>query len=336
MIIKMKENATVSQIEHVKNIIKNRNCTLEEIKDNAITLIINDSNEFLEKDYFEKLDGVKEVCYAKKTFYLASREYKKEDTIIKVKNVLFGEGHFVVIAGPCSIESPEQMNDITKEVKKYGASVLRGGAYKPRTSPYSFQGLGENGLRMLISAGIENDMPVISEITSETMIDEYKDVDIIQVGARNMQNFSLLKALSKIDKPILLKRGLSATIEEWLLSAEYILSGGNPNVILCERGIRTFEPYTRNTLDLSSVLVVKQLSHLPVIVDPSHSAGHWQMVEGLSLAAASVGADGLMIEVHNNPSLALSDGNQSLKIDRFKDTMDKIKKITNILGKELS
>ena len=252
-------------------------------------------------------------------------------------DISIGEGTFTVIAGPCSVESKEQIISVAKDVKAVGACILRGGAFKPRTSPYAFQGLELEGLDLLKEARKETGLPIITEIMSSDMIPRFvEDVDIIQVGARNMQNFALLKELGKINKPILLKRGLSATIEEWLMSAEYILAGGNENVILCERGIRTFEKYTRNTLDLSAVLAVKELSHLPVIIDPSHSAGKWQMVEALSKAALAVGADGIIVEVHNNPEKALCDGNQSLKPKRFLHMMDDIKKLADVLGKKLS
>ena len=240
------------------------------------------------------------------------------------------------MAGPCSVESEEQIIEIAKSIKKSGANFLRGGAFKPRTSPYSFQGLELEGLELLKIAKRETGLPIVTEIMSPKYIDEFvNNVDVIQVGARNMQNFDLLKELGKIHKPILLKRGLSATIEEWLMSAEYIMAGGNENIILCERGIRTYETYTRNTLDLSAIPVIKKLSHLPVIVDPSHAAGYWYLVEPLAKAAIAVGADGLMIEVHNNPQCALSDGQQSLKPELFDKVMKKVKTLAEIEGKVL-
>ena len=240
------------------------------------------------------------------------------------------------MAGPCSVESEEQIIEIAKSIKKSGANFLRGGAFKPRTSPYSFQGLELEGLELLKIAKRETGLPIVTEIMSPKYIDEFvNNVDVIQVGARNMQNFDLLKELGKINKPILLKRGLSATIEEWLMSAEYIMAGGNENIILCERGIRTYETYTRNTLDLSAIPVIKKLSHLPVIVDPSHAAGYWYLVEPLAKAAIAVGADGLMIEVHNNPQCALSDGQQSLKPELFDKVMKKVKTLAEIEGKVL-
>lgn len=259
---------------------------------------------------------------------LVSREHQAEDTIVEVKGQKIGGGHPMIIAGPCSIESAEQMIEIAKSVKASGANVIRGGAFKPRTSPYSFQGLGEEGLKMLRKAGDEVGLPVVTELMDPEdleVIEKY--TDIIQIGARNMQNFSLLKKVGKSDKPILLKRGLSATIEEFLMSAEYIMASGNPNVILCERGIRTFEKYTRNTIDLTVVTAIKELSHLPIMVDPSHATGRWSMVAPLSKAAVVIGCDGLMVEVHNNPKEALCDGDQSLKPEKFQELMQDLGKI---------
>jgi len=259
---------------------------------------------------------------------LVSREHRAEDTIIEVKGQKIGGGNSMIIAGPCSIESSDQMIEIAKKVKAAGANVLRGGAFKPRTSPYSFQGLGEEGLKMLRKAGDEVGLPVVTELMdAEDLEVVEKYADIIQIGARNMQNFSLLKKVGKSDKPILLKRGLSATIEEFLMSAEYIMASGNPNVILCERGIKTFEKYTRNTIDLTVVTAIKELSHLPIMVDPSHATGRWHMVAPLSKAAVVIGCDGLMVEVHNNPKEALCDGDQSLKPEKFEQLMTAIDKI---------
>ncbi len=262
-------------------------------------------------------------------FKKASRNFHPNGTSVKIGDAEIGEGKgFAVIAGPCSVESREQIIEVAKGVKASGAKLLRGGAFKPRTSPYSFQGLELEGLELLKAAKEETGLPIVTEIMSPKMVEIFEEsVDVIQVGARNMQNFDLLKELGKLKKPILLKRGLSSTIEEWLMSAEYILAGGNPNVILCERGIRTFETYTRNTLDLSAIPAVKKLSHLPVVVDPSHSAGMNWMVEPLSLAAMAVGADGLIIEVHNCPKKALCDGAQSLDIPQFDALMNKLKGI---------
>lgn len=267
-------------------------------------------------------------------FKKASRKFHPDASVVKVGGgktdivEIGNEGGFTVIAGPCSVETEEQIIDVAESVKKSGAKCLRGGAFKPRTSPYSFQGLEMEGLRLLAEAREKTGLPIVTEIMSPKLVEKFDEqVDLIQVGARNMQNFDLLKELGKTKKPILLKRGLSATIEEWLMSAEYILASGNPNVILCERGIRTFETFTRNTLDLSAIPAVKKLSHLPVIVDPSHSAGMSWMVEPLSLAALAVGADGLIIEVHNNPEKALCDGAQSLNEPQFEALMKKLKAI---------
>ncbi len=267
-------------------------------------------------------------------FKKASRKFHPDSTAVKVLDAeIGGKKGFAVIAGPCSVETENQILEVANGVKKAGAKMLRGGAFKPRTSPYSFQGLELEGLELLKKAKAETGLPIVTEIMSPYMVETFEEsVDLIQVGARNMQNFDLLKELGKCTKPILLKRGLSSTIEEWLMSAEYILAGGNPNVILCERGIRTFETYTRNTLDLSAIPAVKKLSHLPVIVDPSHSAGMRWMVEPLSLAAMAVGADGLIIEVHNCPEKALCDGAQSLDIEQFNALMKKLNGIGKNLG----
>jgi 3-deoxy-7-phosphoheptulonate synthase len=262
--------------------------------------------------------------------------FHPEDTEVKVGNQSIGGKKLSIIAGPCSVESEDQILSIAQSVKESGAGFLRGGAFKPRTSPYSFQGLELDGLELLKKAKAKTGLPIVSEIMSTALIEEFvENVDVIQVGARNMQNFDLLKELGKTNKPILLKRGMSATIEELLMSAEYIMSGGNENVILCERGIRTFEKYTRNTLDLSAIPAIKKLSHLPVIVDPSHSTGLWWMVEPLTKAAVVAGADGLIIEVHNDPKNALCDGNQSVKPDRFNNLMDKLKVLAQIEGREI-
>ena len=266
----------------------------------------------------------------------SSRLYKTENTIIDVSDQKIGDKKLAIIAGPCSVENENQILSIAQFVKESGANILRGGAFKPRTSPYSFQGLREEGLELLKHARELTGLPIVTEIMSINHIDKFIDyVDVIQVGARNMQNYELLRELGKTNKPILLKRGISATIEEFLLSAEYIMAGGNENVILCERGIRTFENFTRNTLDLSAVVALKKLSHLPVIVDPSHSTGLWWMVEPLSKAAISAGADGLMIEVHNEPEKALSDGKQSFKPENFTKLMEKLKALAKLEGREI-
>lgn len=269
-------------------------------------------------------------------FKLSSRASHPEDKQIKVGNSLIGSKKLAIIAGPCSVENEMQILDIARSVKASGAGFLRGGAFKPRTSPYSFQGLEDEGLEFLKKAKKITGLPIITELTSLSYLDEFvENVDIIQVGARNMQNYDMLKQLGKINKPILLKRGLASTIEEFLLSAEYIMAGGNENVILCERGIRTFEPYTRNTLDISAIPIIKRLSNLPVIVDPSHASGIWWLIEPLSKAAIAAGADGLIIEVHNQPENALSDGEQSIKPKRFEELMMSLSKIAEIENREI-
>ena len=297
--------------------------------------LVGDSSK-IDPDKILTYEGVEKVLKVQDPFKKANRLFKPDDSIINVNGTLIGGGNLGVMAGPCSVESEEQIVEVARAVKNSGANFLRGGAFKPRTSPYSFQGLELEGLRLLEIAKKETGLNIVTEIMSTDYIDEFVDrVDVIQVGARNMQNFDLLKQLGKTNKPILLKRGIAATIEEWLMSAEYIMAGGNENVILCERGIRTYENYTRNTLDLSAIPVVKRLSHLPIIVDPSHEAGYWYLVEPLAKAAIAVGADGLMIEVNNNPQCALSDGQQSIKPAAFDELMKNVKVIAEMEGKKL-
>jgi 3-deoxy-7-phosphoheptulonate synthase len=276
----------------------------------------------------EIVDSVKRVS---EPFKQANRKFHPLDTVVQVGDVKIGGGHFAVIAGPCSVESEEQIIEVAEAVKAAGADILRGGAYKPRTSPYAFQGLKGEGLRLLLQAKKATGMPIITEIMNIKTLDLFEEVDIIQVGARNMQNFDLLQELGKTDKPILLKRGLANTLQELLMSAEYIMSEGNENVILCERGIRTFETYTRNTLDLSAIPVLHELSHLPVIVDPSHATGKSKLVAPMAVAAAAAGADGLMIEVHNNPSAALCDGSQSLTPTQFHEVNAQVRRVLEAL-----
>ena len=277
-------------------------------------------------------DVVYSVRRVQEPYKKANRKFHPDDTVITLSNgTKIGDGSLTLMAGPCSVESAEQVTEIAKAVKASGANVLRGGAFKPRTSPYSFQGLKAEGLELLLKAKEETGLPIVTEIMSESDIDLFKDVDIIQVGARNMQNFTLLKKLGKLDKPISLKRGLCATIEEWLMSAEYIMAEGNEKVILCERGIRTYEKYTRNTLDLSAIPIVKSLSHLPVVVDPSHATGMNWLVEPLAMAAVACGADGLIIEVHNDPPHALCDGAQSLTPEEFDSVVKKVNRIKSAL-----
>lgn len=267
----------------------------------------------------------------------ANRLFHQEDTVIDVNGIKIGsKEEIVVIGGPCSVEGEASTIEIAKQVKQAGGCMLRGGAYKPRTSPYAFQGLGTEGILAMVKAREITGLPIVSELMSEDKIDEFEEyVDIVQIGARNMQNFQLLKAVGKMKKPILLKRGLANTIEEWIMSAEYIMAGGNENVIFCERGIRTFEKYTRNTLDLSVVPIIKQKTHLPIIIDPSHATGDWRLVESMSLAAVAAGADGLIIEVHNDPQHAWSDGVQTLNPEHFKQTIDKCRKVAQVLGRDI-
>ncbi len=282
------------------------------------------------------LDGVAEVYRITEPFKLASRTFQKEDTIIKIRDVSIGENEVVMMAGPCSVENEDQIFTIAEIVAKSGAKILRGGAFKPRTSPYAFQGLGENGLKLLRNAADKYNLLVITEVMESSqinLIEEY--TDIFQVGARNMQNFSLLRDLGKITKPIMLKRGLAATVEDWLMSAEYILANGNREVLLCERGIRTFETYTRNTFDLSAIPVVHKRSHLPVIADPSHATGLRDKVLPMARAAVAAGADGLMVEVHNDPDKALSDGPQALLPEQYLELMQQVKLIASVIGRKM-
>jgi 3-deoxy-7-phosphoheptulonate synthase len=284
----------------------------------------------------EVLPGVREVVRVSEPYKLAGRTFKAEDTIVDVAGVLVGGAEVIAMAGPCSVESAEQVGAVAKSVAASGARILRGGAFKPRTSPYSFQGFGEEALKWMRAAADATGMAVISEVMDPRQIEMMmRYVDCLQVGARNMQNFDLLKELGRVRRPVLLKRGLSATIEEWLLSAEYVLAGGNSQVILCERGIRTFESYTRNTLDISAIPVVKKRSHLPIVVDPSHGTGRREKVIPMARAAVAAGADGLIIEVHNNPEKALSDGPQSLYPDQFDRLMGELRIIAPVLGRTL-
>lgn len=332
MVVIMRADAPMKEVLNIKEKIERENCAVSLVQGEKYCIlgVIGDTKN-IDPSKIEANEYVERVTNVQQPYKLANRLFHPEDTVVKVDNRTIGGGNFTVIAGPCSVENEEQIVQIAKEVKESGAGFLRGGAFKPRTSPYSFQGLKLQGLELLKLARKETGLPIVTEIMSEDMIEKFvEDVDIIQVGARNMQNFELLKELGRTNKPILLKRGLSATIEELLMSAEYIMSEGNENVILCERGIRTFENYTRNTLDISAVPAIKRLSHLPVIVDPSHAAGIWWMVEPLAKAAAAVGADGLIIEVHNDPANAMCDGQQSIKPEKFKLLMNQLNKMVNI------
>ena len=280
--------------------------------------------------------NVERVMRVQEPYKKANRKFHPEDTVVTVGKAKIGGGSFGVIAGPCSVESEAQIVEVAQAVKASGASMLRGGAFKPRTSPYAFQGMGAPGLDLLVEARRATGLPIVSEIMAPRYVELFEEkVDVVQIGARNMQNFELLKEVGKMSKPILLKRGLSNSYEEWIMSAEYIMAGGNENVILCERGIRTFETYTRNTLDVSAIPAVKQMSHLPVIVDPSHAAGMYWMVEPLALAAVAAGADGLIIEVHNDPAHAKCDGQQSLTPKKFDELMGKVRALVGMMGKTL-
>lgn len=281
-------------------------------------------------------DSVERVMRVSEPYKKANRKFHPEDTIVDVNGVKVGGGNFAVMAGPCSVESEEQIIEVAKDVQRSGAAMLRGGAFKPRTSPYSFQGMGVQGLKLLLEAKAETGLPIVTELMSPKYCELFEEkVDLVQIGARNMQNFDLLKEVGKMSKPVLLKRGLSSTYEEWIMSAEYIMSEGNQNVILCERGIRTFENYTRNTLDVSAIPAIKRMSHLPIVVDPSHAGGYSWLVEPLALAAIAAGADGLIIEVHNDPAKALCDGQQSLTPAQFDALMKKAEQMTAMLGKQI-
>ena len=337
MIIVFNQNATVAEKAKVREQLESKGFAIHasEGENTSLFGVVGDTSS-LDINLLRVNEGVEKVMRVQEPFKRANRMFHPEDSIVDVCGVPFGGKKLQVIAGPCSVESEAQVTGIAEDVKAAGATLMRGGAFKPRTSPYSFQGLKEQGLDFLKAAKAKTGLPIVTEIMSPYMIERFvEDVDLIQVGARNMQNFELLKELGKTRKPILLKRGLAATIEEWLMAAEYIMSEGNENVILCERGIRTFETYTRNTLDLSAIPAVKKLSHLPVIVDPSHAAGMWWMVEPLAKAAVAVGADGLIIEVHNDPEAALCDGAQSLKPKKFASLMQDLKGIAQIVGREL-
>lgn len=329
MVIIMKENATEENIRNVCEYVRKFNLSTHVVNGAERSIIgVIGNVEVLEDKPISAMEGVYDVVRISSPYKLVSRSAKPDNTVVRVKDVDIGGGNFVMMAGPCAVESYEQMLEAARAVKKSGAKVLRGGAYKPRSSPYSFQGLEEEGLKILNAVGRETGMVTITEIVSSSHIDKVSQyADILQVGSRNMQNFELLKEIGKSNMPVLLKRGLSSTIEEWLNAAEYIMKEGNPNVILCERGIRTFETYTRNTLDLNAVAAVKNLSHLPVIVDPSHGTGRRDLIAPLSRAAVAVGADGLIIEVHPHPDMALSDGAQSLTPVEFDKVAKEVNKI---------
>ena len=336
MIVVLKQNASEKQIENLSNWFLAKGVTPDISKGTNTTImgLVGDVSK-IDTELVEALDIVDSVKRVSEPFKQANRKFHPADTVVELKNgTKIGGGNFVYMAGPCSVESEEQIVYCAQRVKAAGAQILRGGAFKPRTSPYSFQGMGEEGLRLLSLAKKETGMPIVTELMDIKHLDLFDDVDIIQIGARNMQNFELLKEIGHCDKPILLKRGLANTLQEWLMSAEYIMAGGNHNVILCERGIRTYETYTRNTLDLSAVPAIKKLSHLPIIVDPSHATGLSWMVPTMALGAAAVGADGLMIEVHNDPPRAKCDGAQSLTPAQFAQVTATVGKVLNALKGE--
>ncbi len=337
MIIVMNNNATERQIEAVYEKLVESGFDIHRSTGTSRTIlgVVGDTKS-VDTRTFEVLEGVHEVVRITEPYKLVGRTFKPEDTIVKVKNVAIGGNKIALMAGPCAIESREQIKKIAKMIKPTGTKILRGGAYKPRSSPYSFQGLGEEGLKFLREAGDAAGMAVVSEVMDRAdIVPALKYIDLIQVGARNMQNFALLKELGKVNKPVLLKRGMSATLEELLMAAEYILSGGNRNVILCERGIRTFENYTRNTMDISAIPVLKTLTHLPVIADPSHGTGIRRQVPPMARAAVAAGADGLLIEVHYDPDRALSDGAQTLYVDQYKDLVKELKIVASAVGRTI-
>ena len=329
MVIILRDNPDQKQIDSLVSWLKEKNLDVHIIKgaDQTIIGLIGDTSK-IDMDSIKTMEIVEDVKRIQEPYKNVNRKFHPDDTIVDIApGIRIGGGNFQVMAGPCSVEGSAQVLSIARAVKKAGADILRGGAFKPRTSPYAFQGLGAEGLEILKAAKREIGMPIVSEIMDISKLPLFEDVDIIQVGARNMQNFELLKELGKIKKPILLKRGLSSTIQELLMSAEYIMAGGNSQIILCERGIRTFETATRNTLDISAVPVLKELSHLPIIVDPSHGTGNARLVKPMAMAAVAAGADGLIIEVHNDPVHALCDGAQSLTVEAFGDLMVQVNKI---------
>ena len=318
MIVILKHDHNPSQLENLITWLREKGITIHTSigESNTILGLVGDTSK-LDIDLIAALDIVEDVKRVQEPYKNANRKFHPEDTVIRVGDTQIGGGNLTIMAGPCSVESEDQVVAIARAVKASGATMLRGGAFKPRTSPYAFQGLGEAGLEYLKAARAETGLPIVTELMDVTQLPLFKDVDVIQIGARNMQNFDLLRAVGHQDKPVMIKRGMSATYEEWLMSAEYVMAGGNENVILCERGIRTFESYTRNTLDLAAVPVLHKLTHLPIIVDPSHATGKYWLVEPLAMAAVAAGANGLQIEVHNDPAHALCDGPQSLKPEAF-------------------
>ena len=338
MIISTKKGTPQQELDSIIHNFESQGLSVTLIRgtDYNVFGLVGDTTKIAEKDVLAN-PWVENVTRVSAPYKRANRLFHPADTIVDVNGIkIGGTSPIVVMAGPCSVEGEDHICMMAEAVKKGGANFLRGGAYKPRTSPYSFQGLGTEGILDMVKARELTGLPIVSELMDEAHIPEFEEyVDVVQVGARNMQNFQLLKAIGKMHKPVLLKRGLANTIEEWIMSAEYIMAGGNEQVILCERGIRTFERYTRNTLDLSAIPVVKEKTHLPVIVDPSHATGDWKLVESMALAAVAAGADGLEIEVHNNPQCAWSDGAQCLKPEKFAETIAKCRKVAAAVGREM-
>ena len=335
MIAVLKSGTNDKQIDNLSSWLKAQGLDVHISKGSEHTVIglIGDTSK-VDAELIESLEIVESVKRISEPFKSANRKFHPDDSVIQVGNTSVGGSIFSIMAGPCSVESEEQVMEIARAVKEAGATMLRGGAFKPRTSPYDFQGLKADGIEFLLEAKKETGLPIVTEIMNANHLSLFEDVDVIQVGARNMQNFELLKELGRTNKPILLKRGLANTLKELLMSAEYIMAGGNENIILCERGIRTFETYTRNTLDLSAVPMLRELTHLPIIIDPSHATGVARLVKPMALAAAACGADGLMIEVHNDPVHALCDGAQSLTPDAFADVTRSVKKVLNALSED--
>jgi len=333
MIAVLKRETTQEQKAHLLTWLKSMGLDVHVSEGEEITVLglIGDTSR-VDMELLSSLEIVETVKRVSEPFKQANRVFHPEDTVVQIGEAKIGGGHFSMIAGPCSVESEQQIIEVAQAVKDAGADILRGGAFKPRTSPYAFQGLKDEGIRMLLEAKKATGLPIITEIMNVRSLDLFEDVDIIQVGARNMQNFDLLQELGKTDKPVLLKRGLANTLQELLMSAEYIMSEGNENIILCERGIRTYEHYTRNTLDLSAVPVLHELTHLPVVVDPSHATGKASLVPSMTAAAVAAGADGIMVEVHNNPSRALCDGAQSLTPEQFASVSQQVQRIREVLA----
>ena len=336
MIAVLKPGASPERTQHLIHWLEEQNLGVHVSQGEYQTVLgLIGNTAKVDMEMIQSLDIVESVTRVSDPFKAVNRKFHPEDSVIQAGPAAIGGGHFALIAGPCSVETEEQITYVAQQVKKAGAAFLRGGAFKPRTSPYDFQGLGEEGIRLLLEAKKATGLPIVTELMDIRNLPLFEQVDVIQVGARNTQNFDMLKELGKTDKPILLKRGLAGTIKELLMSAEYIMAGGNKNVILCERGIRTFEKYTRNTLDLSVVPIIKERTHLPIIIDPSHATGDWKLVEAMSLAAIAAGADGLIIEVHACPECAWSDGAQSLKPAKFASLIEKGRAIAKVIGREL-